>query len=84
MDTKITQLKSNLDVVNGTISRTKSSYETIDLAEVAQQYHSSDFDIQSILEVGAYNMLKPTYVTTLSNMEFADKFETLTPNVQKS
>lgn len=84
MDTKITQLQGNTDVVNGTFGNTKSSYITIDLAEIASQYHSSDFDIQSILEVGAFNMLKPTYVSTLSSMEFADNIQNLSENVQKS
>lgn len=77
METTFQRLVSNNGVVGGSLTTSKSSYETFDFVEYSSQFKSSDFDIQSLLAVGAYDMLKPSYVCTLSSMSFADKFQNL-------
>lgn len=62
---------------DGVIGHSQSVYESYDFPAYASQFRSSDFDIQSLLSVGAFDMLKPTFVSTLSSMEFADKFQNL-------
>lgn len=78
METKFTRLIPNKGVVGDSLSVSKSSFEEFDFVEYASQFRSSDFDIQSLLAVGAYDMLKPTYISNLSDMNFADKFQGLT------
>lgn len=80
METKFQRLVPNNGVVNGSLTISRSSYEVFDFVEYCSQFKSSDFDIQSLLSVGAYDMLKPTYVTSLSNMNFADQFQNLQIN----
>ena len=75
MDVTFTRLRNNVGVDGDNLAKSKSSYEVYDFAENASKYKSSDFDIMSLLEVGAYDMMKPTFVSTLSNMDFADKFQ---------
>jgi hypothetical protein len=75
MDVTFTRLRNNVGVEGDNLAKSKSSYEVYNFAENASKYKSSDFDIMSLLEVGAYDMMKPTFVTTLSNMDFADKFQ---------
>lgn len=78
MVTNFSRLVPNKGVVGDALSVSKSSYEEFDFVEYASQFKSSDFDIQSLLAVGAYDMLKPTYLTSLSDMNFADKFQGVT------
>ena len=70
-------LRNNVGVDSDNITRSKSSYEVYDFVEKSSKFRSSDFDIRSLLEVGAYDMLKPTFVSTMSNMDFADKFQNI-------
>lgn len=78
METKFSRLVPNKGVVADSLSVSKSSYEDFDFVEYASQFKSSDFDIQSLLAVGAYDMLKPTYISSLSDMNFADMFQRVT------
>lgn len=82
METSYKRLVPNNGVIGSSLSVGKSTYEEYNFVEYASQFKSSDFDIQSLMAVGAYDMLKPTYVTTLSSMSFADKFQNL--NLPKS
>lgn len=82
METSYQRLVTNPGVVGSSLSASKSTYESYDFVEYASQFTSSDFDIQSLMTVGAYDMLKPTYVSTLSSMNFADKFQNI--NLPKS
>lgn len=77
METKYERLVPNNGVVGSSLTYSKSSFETFDFVEYASQFKSSDFDIQSLLAVGAYDMLKPSYISNISNMAFADSFQTL-------
>lgn len=77
METTFERLVNNNGVVCSSLSISKSTYESFDFVEYALQFKSSDFDIQSLMAVGAYDMLKPTYVSTLSSMTFADKFQNI-------
>lgn len=47
-------------------------------------FQSSDFLLQNIMAVGATHMLRPVMMTTLSDMNVADRFEnyTITPSNQ--
>ena len=78
MEVSFNRLVPNNGVVGSSLSVSKSSFEEFNFVEYASQFKSSDFDIQSLLAVGAYDMLKPTYITSLSDMNFADKFQGLT------
>lgn len=75
METIYNRLIPNRGLVGDSLSRSQSTYEDYDFVEYALQFKSSDFDIQSILSLGAYDMLKPTYVASISSMSFADKFQ---------
>lgn len=75
METTFNRLIPNNGVVGDSLSVSRSSFETFDFVEYASQFKSSDFDINSLLAVGAYDMLKPTYISSLSDMNFADKFQ---------
>lgn len=77
METTFERLVPNNGVSGSSLSKSKSTYEHHDFVEYARQFKSSDFDIQSLMTVGAYDMLKPTYVSTLSSMNFADQFQNL-------
>ena len=79
METKYLRLRANVGVVESSLSNSKSSYEVCDFIENTKDFKSSDFDIQSLLEVGAFDMLKPIFVSTMSNMDFADKFQNFNP-----
>lgn len=78
METEYTRIVPNKGVDGKSLSVSKSSYEDFDFVENASKFRSADFDIVSILAVGAYDMLKPSYITSLSDMNFADKFQGLT------
>ena len=52
-------------------------YQTVNNAQNNKDFKSTDFDINNILEIGAYGMLSPTYVSTMSDMNFADAFQNL-------
>lgn len=77
METSYQRLVPNNGVSGSSLSVAKSTYENFDFVEYASQFKSSDFDIQSLMAVGAYDLLKPTYVSTLSSMQFADQFQNL-------
>ena len=78
MELTFTRLRNNIGVTSDNIGKSQSSYEVYNFAESSSKFKSSDFDINSLLEVGAYDMLKPyTFVTTMSDMDFADKFQNI-------
>lgn len=77
METTYERIVPSHGVVGSSLSVSKSSYEHYDFVEYASQFKASDFDIQSLMTVGAYDMLKPTYISTLSSMNFADKFQNI-------
>ena len=79
METKYLRLRNNVGVIENSLAKSKSSYEVCDFIESTKGYKSSDFDIQSLLEIGAFDMMKPTFVSTMSNMDFADKFQNFNP-----
>lgn len=81
METQFVRLVQNNGVVGSSLAASKSSFEPFDFVEYASQFKSSDFDIQSLLAVGAYDMLKPTYISTISNMSFVDQFQNI--NIKK-
>lgn len=59
---------------NGVISR-KSVFDKVDLSSEISKFHFSDFSLSSILAVGAYDMLKPTYMALDSGLSAADMVE---------
>ena len=75
--TKIRRLVQSPSVKDGIIS-SSSVYEDYDFSEALKDFVSSDFDIANILSIGSNDMLKPTFVSTLSSMDFADKFQNIT------
>lgn len=77
METSYKRLVPNVGVEGSVLSVSRSSFEVFDFVEYTSQFKSSDFDIQSLLAVGAYDMLKPSYVATMSSMSFADGFQNL-------
>lgn len=79
MQTTYLRLSQNNSVDDGHLAKSRSTYESYDFVEYANQFKSSDFDIQSLMTVGAFDMLKPTYVSTMSSMEFADQMQNFTP-----
>lgn len=59
---------------HGVISR-KSVFDNVDLSGELSKFHFSDFSLSSILAVGAYDMLKPTYMALDSGLSAADMVE---------
>ena len=78
MKTIYDRLISNPSVTSsGTLSKSKSSYEAYDFASYANQFKSSDFDITSILSVGAFDMLNPTFVSSSNTFDVVDSFQSV-------
>lgn len=84
METFYTRLVPNRGVVGDALCCFQSTYEDYDFVEYSRQFKSSDFDIQSLLSVGAYDMMKPTYVSSISSMDFADKFQSINLKPQEN
>lgn len=59
---------------DGVISR-KSVFDKVDLSSQLSKFHASDFSLSSILAVGAFDMLKPTYMALDSGLSAADMVE---------
>lgn len=79
MQTSYLRLSQNNSVDDGHLAKSRSSFDSYDFVEYANQFKSADFDIQSLMTVGAYDMLTPTYVSTMSSMEFADQMQNFIP-----
>lgn len=65
---------------NGSITR-KSVFDNVDLSGQLSKFHFSDFSLSSILAVGAYDMLKPTYMVLDSGLSAADMVENSLNNI---
>lgn len=84
MLTSYVKLVQNQGVIGDSLSKSSSSFEVFDFVEFAKQFRSSDFDVQSLLSVGAYDMLQPTYVSVGGSLDFVDKFQSLElPSIDK-
>lgn len=77
MATSYVKLIHNQGINGDSLSKSSSSFEVFDFVEFAKQFRSSDFDVQSLLSVGAYDFLKPTYVSVGGSLDFADKFQSI-------
>lgn len=77
MECTYTKLVPNNSVVDGSLTKGQNSFVVYDFVEYAKQFKSSDFDITSLLAVGAYDMLKPTFVASSSSMDFVDTFQNI-------
>lgn len=64
-------------VIDGVLVR-KSQFVDFDIAASLADFRSQDFDISNILALGATSVLKPTYVSPMSDMNVADKFDNYT------
>lgn len=60
---------------NGTIS-SRSEVVEVDNRDFAMNCSSTDFDIANLQAIGAFDKLKLTYMSRLSDMSIADKAET--------
>lgn len=71
---------------NGSIVR-KSEFKPFDIAESLAPFKSSDFSITSLESVGALSKLTTTYMSSMHDMNIADKFDNYSiavDNVQES
>lgn len=66
---------------NGQISR-KSEFKPFDIAESLNVFQSSDFSITSLQSVGALGKLTTTYMSSMHDMNVADKFDNYSIPVQ--
>lgn len=73
---RFTRLESSDNVANGVISKT-SEMKIVDNSELLGHLSSSDFSLSNLIAVGAFDRLKTTYVSSMSDMNIADKFESL-------
>lgn len=60
----------------GVVSR-KSEFQSFDIADSLSVFQSSDFSISNLQSVGALDKLKLTYMSSMHDMNIADKFEKL-------
>lgn len=72
-----TYLVSQKVAKNGTLQNVKAVYQVVNPAKENKDFVSTDFDISNLLEVGSYGLLKPTYLSNMSDMAFADKFQNM-------
>lgn len=71
-------------VVKAGIVQRSSSFEAFDISASLAEFHSVDFSIASLESIGALSKLTTTFMTSMSDMNFADKFESIKfeqPNV---
>ena len=59
---------------NGSIIR-RSVFDTFDTGEVMNKFTFDDFKLSSILSLGAYDMLKPSYLALNTGLASADLVE---------
>lgn len=59
---------------DGAFSR-KVVFKYYDTQEDNNKFKASDFSLNAILSVGAFDMLKPVVISRMSDMTLADKFE---------
>lgn len=55
-----------------------SQFSVFDIASSLAPFSSVDFSISSLNSVGALSKLKSTYMSTMSDLNVADSFDTLT------
>ena len=53
----------------------RSHYVDVDNSVEVSKFNSRDFAIANLIEVGATNMLKPVYMSSMSDMTVADQFD---------
>lgn len=54
-----------------------SKFDVFDISLSLKDFTSSDFSVSSLSSVGALSKLKTTYMSSMSDMNIADSFETL-------
>lgn len=75
--TKVTML-TPVDVAGADgIVRKASEFKSFDVAESNKPFGSGDFEVASLLAVGALSKLTSTYMSPTSSMKIADSFENL-------
>lgn len=83
LNSKVVLLQSNSVVKDGLVKRL-STFEAFDIAASLAEFHSVDFSISSLESIGALSKLTTTFMSSMSDMNFADKFESIKfeqPNV---
>lgn len=71
-------------VVKAGIVQRSSSFEAFDISASLAEFHSVDFSIASLESIGALSKLTTTFMSSMSDMNIADKFESIKfeqPNV---
>lgn len=61
---------------NGMITRS-SEFKPFDISEALAPFLSDDFEISSLVSVGALGKLKTTFMSQTSSMNIADSFDNL-------
>lgn len=73
--TKVTML-TPVDVAGPDgIVRKVSEFKSFDIAESNRPFGSGDFEVSSLVAVGALSKLTSTYMSPTSSMKIADSFE---------
>lgn len=73
-NSKVVLLQSKSVVKDGLIKRS-STYEAFDISASLAEFHSVDFSISSLESIGALSKLTTTFMSSMSDMNYADKFE---------
>lgn len=80
---KVVMMQPKSVVKDGIIQRS-SSFEAFDISASLSEFHSVDFSISSLESIGALSKLTTTFMSSMSDMNVADKFESIKfeqPNV---
>lgn len=76
METTIRRLVP-VRIADGGVLRITNNYEDYDFVQPMLKFQSSDFVVDNILAIGAVDMLKPTFISSISSMDFADQFQNI-------
>lgn len=83
IDPHIVQLRVEDIVENGMPTR-KVSYQRVCVEDSFKQFSYVDFELQSILAVGAVHLLKPVSMSNSDVQSFADNVDMISSQLDKS
>ena len=82
IDVGYNRLTSSNIEKNGVIVRS-SNFQHTDSRETVGKFAASDFSLDNILSIGAFDMLKSVVMTDTSNLNVADSIEKSIPTSNK-
>lgn len=76
LNPKVVLLQPKSIMVDGIVKRS-SCFEAFDIAASLANFNSVDFSISSLESIGALSKLTTTFMSSMSDMNVADKFDSI-------